>query len=139
MSRFLTVAAVMTIAGLATAQWIDGSVRQPRNPGKVVQFDCATIELTFHYQTFKDTLEAAVSDLAAGRVRLRKAACSVREMADLHCPTYLDRLKVVEPGASDEERIAHNLIGHLRDRGFVEPEMLDRAEEVECELDTVRQ
>jgi len=137
MSRFLTVAAVMTVAGLVTAQWIDDSVKQPRQTGRIAQFDHETMKLTFHYQTFKDTLQSAVNDLAAGRVRLRQATHAVRAMADVHCPVYLDRLKLVEPGTSDDERIAHNLIGHLRDRGLVEPEMLERAERVECELDTV--
>src|SRR5207253_48538 len=139
MSRFLTVTAVMMVAGLVTVQWIDDNAKQPRSAAKIAQFDRQTIELVLHYQTFKDALESAVEDLAAGRVRLRQAAYSVRETADVHCPIYLDRLKVVEPGATDEERVAHNLVGHLRDRGIATPEMLDRAAEVECELDTVQQ
>jgi len=65
------------------------------------------------YRCFKRTLESAQQSLANGNMRLRDACANVTSAAREFWPVYLIHLKTSEPGDSDEERVVHNLVGHV--------------------------
>jgi hypothetical protein len=62
-----------------------------------------------HLQRFHERLEAATSDLME-RLDLRRATLEVHAAARAYYPRYLSHIRPVEPGSTDREKVAHNLI-----------------------------
>jgi hypothetical protein len=66
-----------------------------------------------------------------GRLALRDAVARILAASREHDPTYLDSLARLEEGATDEERIARNIIRH-----FEEDERLQQDESLRQRLQT---
>jgi hypothetical protein len=72
--------------------------------------------------------------LGKREINLKEAHARVCGAARRFQPDYLEHLTQVEPGATDAERVAHNLVGHLRSVEELEP----RARALEIELHAIR-
>ena len=136
MTRFALFAAVMFVAALATVTLIEEPAPQ-KSCRVVTQFDQETQELSIRYEHFKATLNGALNDLARNKGRLHDAVYGVRDASYVYCPIYVDRLQTAERGATPEERVARNLIGHLRDMEDADPRLAGRTAALVSELEAL--
>jgi hypothetical protein len=90
-------------------------------------------KLAAHKQ-FSMVLHAAIRALSAGQIPLREACANVYEAAHAHSPIYLYMIAKVEAGTCVEEKIAHNLVGHVEDRIQNDPAKQARLVVLELEL-----
>jgi|SRR6516165_3968288 hypothetical protein len=67
-----------------------------------------------NYQCFKQTLNEALDSLEKGEISLKEAHARVFAAARRFQPEYLEHLSKIEPGTTDDERVARNLVGHLQ-------------------------
>jgi hypothetical protein len=133
MNKLITFALVMTATGLMTLSGLKDPAPPPMISAKVESFDDKTTQMITKYRGFKDTLELALQALAQGKISLPEATARVHDAARGFCPIYLDRIQVAEQGTTPTERIARNLIGHLR--GECRPCLTPRVRALERELD----
>ena len=134
MTRVSVFVIVMFTAGLVTLSWIDEPEKTDEASAAVTQFDEQTMEMVVHYESFKSTLDSALADLEGRRINLSEATIRVYGAAKLHSPVYLDRIRHSDGGKTSEERVARNLIGHLRSFEEMKPRLRDRIEELDSEL-----
>lgn len=137
MMRLTTLVAVMFAAGLATLKLTDRSEQGLGDQQTINVFDDKTHEMVLHYGFFKSSFESALRDLGHGRIHLREAVYQVREAGVVYCPIYLNRLAFAEAGATLDERIARNLLGHLRDQETANPRYAGRSTALQVELDAM--
>jgi hypothetical protein len=135
MTRFSTITALFLTSAFAT---LLVSLQTPTQSVTIradaTEFDNATREKVVSYHCFKGTLTTTLELLARGEIGLEEARDRVYESA-LHCnPTYLLHLVNCERGASPQERVARNLIGHLRCQGQIDPATRARIHALEREL-----
>jgi hypothetical protein len=86
------------------------------------------------YRCFKQTLETSVDELGKGEIRLREAHARVLEAARRFHPEFFAHLIRAEPGNSDEQRVAHNLVEHVRSVEEMDPNVRRQLPELEMEL-----
>ena len=86
------------------------------------------------YKCFKETLEITVDELGKGEVRLSEARARVVEAAGRYHPQFFPNLVHAEPGKSDDERVAHNLVGHVRSLEDIDPNIRIHLPALEKEL-----
>jgi hypothetical protein len=91
-------------------------------------------ELVVTYYTFKSALEANINDLTVGTITLRDARDNVAAAARRLHPGYFTHIGLSEEGTTDEERIARNLVGHVRSNEEVTPNPNSRLPLIEKEL-----
>src|SRR6476646_7237325 len=115
MSRAFVFAGVMLAAGLATV-----FAMEPREPPKthltpeVTAFDAETLALAVNYQCFKGSFETTLLELERGEVKLDEAVRRVYAASQQYCPVYLHRIRISDPGESEDGCVARNLVGHVR-------------------------
>jgi hypothetical protein len=102
------------------------------------EFDDATRERVVSYHCFKGTLSTALDLLASGDIGLEEARARVYESALCYNPGYLQHLADCERGTTPQERVARNLIGHLRSRLQENPALCLRIQALELELVELR-
>jgi len=134
MTRSILLITVMSAAGLVTIHLRDDLQEQQPITKEVTEFDDPTTELVENYRVFKSTLAATLKELSDRHVDLATATARIHSVAKKHSPIYLDRVCVSDPGATPEERIARNLIGHLVSLEEVEPELAPRIAELKVEF-----
>ena len=86
------------------------------------------------YQCFKLTFEATLADLKSGEIQLKDAYERIYSVARLHRPQYLFQLRGVEPGRTDEERVAHNLVAHISTLEEFYPNLRERTLDLKSQL-----
>jgi hypothetical protein len=86
------------------------------------------------YRCFKDTLDSALDDLARGDIRLKEAHARVLSAARQHHPDFFAYMTVTEPGSTDEERLAHNLLGHMQSLEDFDVKLAGRMPALNAEL-----
>ena len=131
MNKLAVLLTAVLAAGIVTMKMADGpSEVSPQT----VENERALQERVANYQCFKQVLDGALEGLEKREIGLKAAHARVAAAAREHHPAFYERLRDWEPGASDEERLAHNLVGHLQsmaeDRTHLEP----RIRELEMEL-----
>lgn len=137
MTRTILLVIVTSAAGLMTLHAMHRFAEpKQRDMIDVTEFDETTTEYMINYEQFKATLKSSLHDLAERKANLQEAAERVYRSAIMHSPIYLDRICVSEIGATHEERVARNLIGHLRDLEEVNPLIGERVTELDIELET---
>ncbi len=137
MTRTAILVIAMSAAGLMTLHVMHRfSEPTQRDTFDVTEFDEATTEYMMHYEQFKAALKSSLSDLTQRKANLAEATERVYFSARAHSPIYLERICVSEIGKTHEERIARNLIGHLRDLQEVNPHIGERVIELDIELET---
>ena len=94
-------------------------------------------DMTFRYDCFKETLEAAIDDLEANRTGLKAAQSRVHAAASFWYPKYLQYLGLAELGASDEERVARNLVNHVASNVEIKPHLARRVRDLEVEFERI--
>ncbi len=114
MYKLIAVLSVAAAAGLVTLKVTEDSRQQTMVSAEVTDFSDETMAMIIKYRCFKDTLESALQALAQGKISLPEATVRVQYAANGFCPIYLDRIRVAEKGATPQERIARNLVGHIR-------------------------
>ena len=72
-------------------------------------------ELYGNYRSFKKVFDPTVQELCRGTLRLEEAHGRVSAAARRHHPKYFAALCRIELGDSDDERVARNLVGHVRE------------------------
>jgi hypothetical protein len=96
-------------------------------------------ELTIRYETFKEIFEDTLTALENGVIDLKTARARVAEAARAYNPDHLVALGQYRyPGTTDEERVGHNLVGHLQERAELNPKLKQRVEKLEMELAEIR-
>jgi hypothetical protein len=126
MNKVATILTAVLIAGFAAVKMSDMPAPAPLNWMDEQEFR----ERLANYQCFKQTLEETLISLGKAEINLKEAHARVCGAARRFQPDYLEHLTQVEPGATDAERVAHNLVGHLRSVDELEP----RARALETEL-----
>jgi predicted small metal-binding protein len=88
------------------------------------------------YRVFKDALESALADLAERKIALKEAQVRVSDAARDYQPEHFFYLRCWEQGDSDDERVARNLVGHIREShgDCVLPELETEMEHLVIEL-----
>src|SRR4051812_37045633 len=86
------------------------------------------------YRCFKPALEDALDALAKGRISLEAACARVADASRGFAPGYLHSLTRAEAGATELERVARNLLGHLKCSEEVNPRLAPRLRALEAEL-----
>jgi hypothetical protein len=136
MNKLITFVAVMVVAALVPLSVMEDYSSQPPLIGaEVTSFDRKTTELLIKYRCFKDTLESAVQALTQGEISLPEATARVHSAAECFCPIYLNRIRFAEKGATSKERIARNLVGHVRSRAEGDPSLTRRGQALRIELE----
>jgi hypothetical protein len=114
MARFTTLSAIFLTGVFTTA------LANLHTPPQTVtrrldesQLDDKTREMFVTYHCFKSTLTTTLELLAHGKIRLDDARNRVHESALRYHPAYLKRIESCERGATPQERVARNLIGHV--------------------------
>jgi hypothetical protein len=130
MNKVATILTAVLIAGFAAVKMSDMPAPAPLNWMDEQEFR----ERLVNYQCFKQTLEETLVSLGKGELNLKEAHARVCAAARRFQPDYLEHLTQVEPGTTDAERVAHNLVGHLRSVELLEP----RARALEIELHEIR-
>ncbi len=135
MMRFSTIAAIFLTGAFAT---LLVSLLTPSPSTNLradaTDFDDATRAKVVSYLCFKGSLTTALDLLARGDIRLEDARDQVYESALCYNPTYLLHIADCERGATPQERVARNLIGHLRCRQQESPAIRLRIHALEVEL-----
>jgi hypothetical protein len=139
MTRFSTIAAVFLTGAFVT---LLVSLLTPPHSAVIradaCEFDDATRERVVSYHCFKGTFSTALELLANGEIALEEARARVYESALCYNPGYLQHLADCERGATPQERVARNLIGHLRSRQAENPAIRARVHALELELAELR-
>ena len=130
MNKVATILTAVLIAGFAAVKMSYIPTPAPLDWMDEQQFR----ERVVNYQCFKQTLEETLISLGKGELNLKDAHARVCAAARRFQPDYLEHLTQVEPGTTDAERVAHNLVGHLRSVEWLEP----RACALEIELHEIR-
>jgi hypothetical protein len=135
MTRFSTIAAVFLTGAFAT---LLVSLLTPTHATTIrvdaAEFDDATRERVVSYHCFKGSLSTALELLASGEIGLEEARNRVYESALNYNPGYLQHLADCERGKTPQERVARNLIGHLRSRQAGSSAIRARIHALELEL-----
>jgi hypothetical protein len=117
MNRYATFLAVVTLGtGFAALRTADEQLSSQEAVGlqAALSNDQKVMNLLTQYRAFKGTLDATLESLRHGRVHLKEALADVREASTRCYPKYLNKLAVSDKGATTDERLARNLIGHVR-------------------------
>jgi hypothetical protein len=126
MNKIATILTAVLIAGFVAMKMSDMQASAP-----LIWLDDQDFrERLVNYQCFKQTLEGTLASLGKGEFSLKEAHARVCAAARRFQPDYLEHLAEVEPGTTDAERVAHNLVGHIRSIQELEP----RARALEHEL-----
>jgi hypothetical protein len=107
-AKVLTVLLVSGAATLSIAGNPVTEVRNAREQERIAQ------EKLLAYQSFKQIFEETMDALMDRQIDLREAQDRVRAAARRFHPEYFEILSLRETGATDEERLAHNMVGYLR-------------------------
>lgn len=130
MNKIATILTAVLIAGFVAVKMSDMPAPAPLSWMEDQEFR----ERVVNYQCFKQTLEETLVCLGTGELNLSEAHARVCATARRFQPDYLEHLTKVEPGTTDAERVAHNLVGHLRSVEKLKP----RARALEIELHKIR-
>lgn len=87
-----------------------------------------------NYECFKQTFDDSLEALADAELSLKQAHAQVNAAARQFYPLYIQYLATVEPGRTDEDRVAHNLVGHIRAMIGKRPELAERVRVLDREL-----
>ncbi|HZZ79252.1 MAG TPA: hypothetical protein VFE62_12090 [Gemmataceae bacterium] len=120
MLRFSTFTAVILTGAFGTFLWSlqsadscpDPLIR-PAPSGEKVH------ELLTSYGCFKQTLTATLYLLENGDIKLEEARTRIYDSSLRYYPDYLEHIKLSEHATTDLDRIARNLIGHLKNGGLM--------------------
>jgi hypothetical protein len=86
------------------------------------------------YYQFKTAFEANLHALEFGTISLKEAQKRAEAAARENNPEYLCHLIHEERGKTDSERVAQNLVGHLRVDQDLKPERAGRLRALQVEL-----
>ena len=135
MTRFTTTTAIILTAAFAT---LLAHLHTPSEP--VIsrfdesQFDDKTQERIVCYHCFKGTLTTTLDLLANGKISLEDARNRIYESALHYNPDYLKQIAMSERGTTPQERVARNLIGHLKSQEERTPTLSARIFALQIEL-----
>jgi hypothetical protein len=116
MSKYITIYVIVLAAlGLIAIDLLTSDSAEPAVAFAFVENEQETNEKVTAHQRFRTVLQPTIRALADGKIALRDASADVYTAAQANSPIYLQMTAITEPGKSVEERIAHNLIGHLED------------------------
>jgi hypothetical protein len=125
MNKVATILTAVLIAGFATVTMSDAPAPSPLYWMDEQEFR----ERLVSYQCFKQILEETLISLGKGELNLKEAQARVCAAARRFYPDYFEHIAREEVGTTDAERVAHNLVGHLRSM-----ELEPRARALESEL-----
>lgn len=91
-------------------------------------------EMVRSYRLFKITFQGTVESLRRHEIALRDAQARVAEASREYNPKYLRWLSIAEKGGTLTERVARNLIGHVRSLEKEHPTRPSPLPELEQEL-----
>ncbi len=131
MNKVVTILTAVLIAVFVAVKMSDTPA-----PGQLDWTDEEVLrERLVNYRCFKRSFEETVESLGKGELNLKEAQARVCAAARRFHPDYLEHITHEEPGARDAERVAQNLVGHLRNRQEFQP----RACALEIELHELRE
>jgi len=131
MNKLAIFVTLLGVSGLATARLLDFSADRWAGDEPTGRSERQVHEQWVRYQVFKQTLKDTVDELGNGQIGVKQAHLRVLAIAREYCPEYLRHLRRWEDGETDDERIVHNLVGHVREE-CANP-MLERLQEQVCE------
>jgi hypothetical protein len=107
MNKLAVLFAILLASGLVTVRLIDF-------PNGTTAHNRDICEEFVRYHCFKRAFEVTIDELANGELSLKRACARTHGLADAHHPNYIAFLSLAELGATDEERVARNLVAHVR-------------------------
>ena len=133
MTRFSMISAIcLTGAFVTLVATIDTA------PDKLMALNAERNEkisdMLVSYYCFENTKTTTVELLAKGQISLVEACDLVLESATRHHPDYLTNIEISDPAPTAQERIARNLIGHLRSNEGDGRVLSSRVQALELEL-----
>jgi hypothetical protein len=135
MTRFSTISAIFLAGSFATLLVILHTPSQPmKSEFDESQFNVTTQKMVVSYCSFKRTLTATLELLAQGKTSLEEARNRVYESALHYHPGYLEHIAKCERGTTPQERVARNLIGHVRSLEERNPTIYVRVSALEIEF-----
>jgi hypothetical protein len=87
-----------------------------------------------NYKCFKQSMNETLTGLENGECNMQDAQALVCAAARRYNPVYLKALHKKESGTTDEQRVANNLVSHLRTIIEVRPDIALRIRALEIEL-----
>jgi hypothetical protein len=129
---FLTI--ILLMAVLVGRELIFSATGDSLDLQEILANDQVTRQKWLAYQRFKAVLEATLDYLAAGDIPLKEACRRVHQAAKFDCPTYIRVLPRTDWGKTIQERIARNLLAHVRDQARIHPRFRSRVAALETEL-----
>lgn len=131
MNKLAVFFALVLVSGWTMVKLLGDS---PNRIGRVLS-DREIQERYVAYHAFKQSFDATVDELGKGNLRLRTACARIQGMADAYNATYLIHLPSAESGRTDSERIARNLVGHVRSWQDRKPDYRANLVRLQTELD----
>ena len=131
MNKIVILLTGMLVAGFVTVKTTDFLPEQALDS---LQEDTKLQEKLDHYQLFKTSFDATLLALESGAISLSEAQTQTLGAARENHPAYLGHLIHEEAGNTDAERVAQNLVGHLRTDLDPGPERALRLRGLENEL-----
>jgi hypothetical protein len=113
MLRFSTWTAVVLTGAFGTMIWGLQSIEQAQDTPQPPSAERVR-ELLATYGCFKHTLTVTLCSLENGELPLEEARVRIHDAALRYFPEYLEHIKESERETNEMDRIARNLIGHLR-------------------------
>ena len=139
MTKTTTCFAIILVAGFAMLKLIDIQVDGRDSLPEIVAQDQQVQEPAVNYYTFKVAFDATLVSLRSGEMTLADAIEHVDGVATRYNSDYFRHLQHSETGASKDERIARNLVGHVACFEEVIPNPNSRLPLLEVELSRILQ
>jgi hypothetical protein len=134
MTRFATISAIFLTGAFATLLVNLQTPSQSMGRFDESQLNDKTQERIVSYYCFKSTLTTTLELLALGKTSLEEARNRVYESALHYHPGYLKHIAECERGTTSQERVARNLIGHVRSLEEKDPTLDVRVFALEIEF-----
>lgn len=138
MNKIAMLLTALLVAGAFALKWSNSS-DAPATEAEAASSEAKRIDAYLDgYASFKAVFEKNIEALEQREISLQSAVERILAAARRDFPRYLKRLELYEPGTTDAERVAHNLMGHLRGNAELKASLCERVCALELELVQIR-
>jgi hypothetical protein len=134
--KMMTCVAIMLVAGFATVMLVDMETEARRESlSEAFARERKLQERCVNYFAFKHSFDSTLAQLREGAISLTEACERVDRLATEFNPNFFEHLTYIENGASNDERLARNLVGHVHSVVDMFPISDSRLTDLNTELD----
>ena len=132
MNKSVTMLSVLATAGIIALKTMDVSALLPDPRDFWPETNQQNVQ---NYYAFKAQFSGILNELGAEKITLREANFRVESLARSLWPNYIANLSMSETGKTQQERMARNLVGHIKNFAEFGELPVSRGIAVEAELD----